>query len=97
MKREKIELTEEELEYFDFTGGYIWELRNEIYEFVEKIRTDQSSDGPSWDIVVIRKSDGKYFKWNCWDAGEHNGYIMEDGENCIEEVFPETTTTITYK
>jgi len=97
MKKEKIKLSEEELEDFDFTGGSVWELRDETYNFVEKIRTDQHSDGPSWDIVVKRKSDGKLFKWNCWDAGDHNGYIMQGGDNYMEEVFPETITKTIYK
>jgi hypothetical protein len=101
MKREKIYLTEEELEDFEFaTSGHEgdqWELRGEIYDYVETVRTDQFSDGPSWDIVVKRQSDSKFFKWNCWDAGEHNGYMMESGDNYIEEVFPEIVTKTTYK
>lgn len=101
MEREQIKLSPEELENFDFTGGYegtTWEIRGETYKYVEEIRTDQMSDGPSWDIVVQRESDKKYFKWNCWDAGYHNGYIMSDGEEYqIKEVFPETTTTTIYK
>lgn len=97
MEKEKINLTEKELSKFDFTGGSTWELRGETYDFVEKIRTDQYSDGPSWNIVVKRKSDGKYFKWNCWDAGEHNGYMMESGDNYMEEVFPEIITKTIYK
>ena len=39
MKKEKIVLTEQELEDFDFTGGSQWTLRDEIYDFIEKIRT----------------------------------------------------------
>ena len=97
MEREKIKLTEEELLDFDFTGGSKWELRGEIYDFVEEIRTDKYSDGPSWDIVVKRKSDDKYFKWNCWDAGSHNGYMMESGDNYMEEVFPKIITKTTYE
>ena len=98
LKREKIKLTKEELKDFDFTGGNVWELRGETYKFVEKIRTDKYSDCPSWDIVVKRDSDGKYFKWNCWDAGDHNGYIMSDGDEYqIEEVFPKTITTTIYE
>jgi len=97
MKKEKINLTEEELENFDFTGGRTWNLRGETYDFIEEIRTDKYSDGPSWDIVVKRKSDGKYFKWNCWDAGDHNGYMMESGDNYMEEVFPKIITKATYE
>jgi hypothetical protein len=94
-EREKINLTEEELEDFDFTGGSKWELRGETYNFVERIRTDEFSDGPSWDIVVKRESDGKYFKWNCWDSGR--AYHMESGDNYMEEVYQKINTKITYE
>jgi hypothetical protein len=97
MKKERIELTKEELEDFDFTGGRQWELRGETYDFVEEIRTDKYSDGPSWDIVAQRQADGKFFKWNCWDAGTHNGYIMQHQDNYMEEVFAKRVTTTTYE
>jgi hypothetical protein len=97
MEKERIYLTEEELEDFDFTGGSKWELRGEVYDFIEEIRTDKYSDGPSWDIVVKRQSDGKYFKWNCWDGGYHNGYMMESGDNYMEEVSPKTITKTIYE
>ena len=96
MKREKIKLTPEELENFEFaTTGYEgdkWQLRGETYSYVDTIRTDEMSDGPSWDVVVKRESDGKYFKWNCWDAGDYNGYMMESGDNYMEQVFPKLKT-----
>jgi hypothetical protein len=97
IEKERIHLTEEELEDFDFTGGRQWVLRNEIYLSIEVVRTDEMSDGPSWDIVAQRQSDRKYFKWNCWDAGDHNGYLMESGDNYMEEVFPEVITKTIYK
>ena len=101
MKREKIKLTEEELKLFDFTAGYIgakWEVQGEIYYYTETIRTDVSSDGESWDTIVQRESDNKFFKWNCWDAGSHNGYIMSDrDEYQIQEVFPEVISKTVYK
>jgi len=87
------------MEDFDFTGGYegtTWELRGEVYKYVTKIRTDQYSDGPSWDIVVQRESDDKYFKWNCWDSGMH-GYKMESGKNYMEEVLKKTIAHVTYE
>jgi hypothetical protein len=99
MKREKIYLTDVELEDFDFTWGgkgTQWQLRDERYDYVETIRTDQMSDGPSWDIIVLRKSDNRFFKWNCWDAGDHNGYMMESGDNYMEETFPKTKTITTF-
>ena len=95
--REKIELTSDELNEFDFTGGSEWELRDETYQFVDKIRTDKFSDGPSWDIVVKRDSDDKHFKWNCWDAGDQNGYIMQHGDNYMKEVFKKVVTTVIYE
>ena len=95
MKREKIKLTTAELEDFDFTGGEEWQLRGETYKFVETIRTDEFSDGPSWDTVVRRESDGKFFKWNCWDAGRT--YEMESGNNYMEEVFQKTITKVIYE
>jgi hypothetical protein len=96
MEREVINLTDEEKEDFDFTGGTQWKLRGETYKFVEEINTSQYSDGPSWDIIVERESDGKHFKWNCWDAGYHNGYIMSDGDDDIIEVTPKKITKTIY-
>jgi len=96
MKREKIKLTDEELEDFDFTSTYgSWKLRGEEYTFIEEIRTDEFSDGPSWDTIVQRKSDNKFFKWNCWDSD--NAYYMEDDDNSMEEVFQEIITKTIYK
>lgn len=97
IKKERITLTKEELEDFDFTSeSGTWVLRGEKYNYVETIRTDEFSDGESWDTVVIRESDNKYFKWNCWDAGDHNGYIMEHEENYMEEVFPKIISKTIY-
>ena len=97
MEREIIKLTKEELEHFDFTSeGPLWELRGEVYEYVDLIRTDEYSDGPSWDTIVQRESDKRFFKWNCWDAGHHNGYIMSDEDNTMEEVFEEVITKVIY-
>ncbi len=97
MKREKINLSEEELEDFDFTSDSgAWLLRDETYKFVETIRTDEFSDGESWDTIVRRESDGKFFKWNCWEGGS-DGYQMESGDNYMEEVFPKTITKVIYE
>lgn len=95
MEREKINLTKDELEDFDITGGKKWKMRGETYTHVETIRTDDYSDGESWDTVVKRKSDKKFFKWNCWESG--HGYVMESGDNYMEEVFPTLITKIIYK
>ena len=93
--RERICLTDEELEDFDFTGGSEWELRDEIYKFVEEIRTDKFSDGPSWDIVVKRDSDDKFFKWHCWESSRD--YVMSGGRNYMEEVFLKVITKVIYE
>jgi hypothetical protein len=91
MNREVIKLTDEEMEDFDFTGGRQWELRGETYKFITEIRTDAMSDGPSWDIVVQRESDNKYFKWNVWEHPRE--YYMESGDNYMTEAFQEKTIT----
>ena len=94
MKKETIYLTEEELEDFDFTGGNKWELRGEIYNFVEQIDIPNGDDGEIWEIVVQRKSDDKYFKWDCWRTSYE--YYMSDGDNYMEEVFPKTVNKVVY-
>lgn len=73
--------------------GNSYKIDNETYTSVDKINTSEFSDGESWDYIVQRKSDGKYFKFNVWDAGEYNGYLFED--KGLEQVFQ--TTKITYK
>jgi hypothetical protein len=96
MEKEKIYLTEEELNDFGFTRTFgEWLLRGEKYTYEDEIRTDQYSDGESWDTVVKRESDGKFFKWGCWDAGSE--FVMEHGDNCMVEVFPKTITTVIYE
>lgn len=98
-EREEIKLTEEELEDFDVTAGCIsgqqWIVRDETYNHVETIRTDEFSDGESWDTIVKRHSDGKFFKWHCWESS--HGYVMEDGKNKMVEVFPKTITKTIYE
>ena len=63
------------------------------------VRTDEFTNGPSWDVIVIRQSDNKYFKWNCWDTSSNYnlGFLMENGYNYMTEVFPKTKTIITYE
>jgi hypothetical protein len=73
--------------------GASYKLDNETYTSVEKINTSEFSDGESWDYVVQRKSDGLYFKFNVWDAGEYNGYLFQD--EGLKQVFQ--VTKITYK
>jgi hypothetical protein len=90
MIKEIIKLTDEEIEgyQFDFTDTTgPWTLRDEEYHFIEEINTSKYSDGPSWETIVQRKSDGKYFKWSCWESSRD--YIMSNGDNTLEEVFLE--------
>lgn len=93
MKKEKINLTENQLRDL-WNGVYYkgrpYELKGEIYEQVDTVNTSDYSDGPSWDYIIQRKSDNKFFKFNVWDAGDHNGYIF--GDKYIKEVFPKTIT-----
>ncbi len=76
--------------YFE---GSSYEINGEIYTHIDKINTSDHSDGPSWDYIIQRKSDGLYFKFNVWDAGEYNGYLCQD--EGLKQVFQ--TTKITYK
>lgn len=93
-EREKIELTQDQLMEL-WNGVYHksneYELKGEMYRQVLKINTSDMSDGPSWDYIIKRKSDDKFFKFNIWDAGEYNGYIFED--EYIIEVFEKQTVT----
>jgi hypothetical protein len=93
--RDRVNLTEEEMYDFDFSGGLTWHLRGEEYTYLETVRTDQFSDGESWDTIVQRKSDDKYFKWGYWEGG-YDGPQMENGENAIIEVFLEQVVKNIY-
>jgi hypothetical protein len=98
MEKEIINLDHDKLmELWDnvYYKGASHELNGETYTHITKITTSEYSDGDSWDYILQRKSDGKYFKFNIWDAGEHNGYIFED--KFLEEVLPKTVTTTTYE
>ena len=63
----------------------------ETYTSIDKINTSEYSDGPSWDYIVERKSDGLFFKFNVWESSK--GYEFED--EGLEQVFQ--TTKITYE
>lgn len=98
MEKERIliELTEQEqLELWDavYYMGNSHEINGETYTSVDQINTSDYSDGPSWDYIVQRKSDGLFFKFNVWDAGGYNGYLCQD--EGLEQVFQ--VTKITYE
>ena len=93
-EREKIYSTEEQLKEFWndlYHEGSSAILNGESYKHIKTINTSDKSDGESWDYIVQRESDGKIFKFNVWDAGEHNGYLIQD--EYLIEVFekPEIT------
>jgi hypothetical protein len=97
-EREIVESTQEELlDLWNkiYWKGYSGELYSETYTHVDKIDTSRTSDGRSWDYILQRKSDGKYFKFNVWNAGEYNGYVIE--EEFLEEVFPVEENKVVYK
>ena len=98
MKQERVLIKmsgEKQLELWD--GIYFkdssYEMDGETYTHIDRINTSKYSDGESWDYIVQRKSDGLYFKFNVWDAGEHNGYLCED--KGLKQVFQ--ITKITYE
>lgn len=98
MEKERIliELTEQEqLELWNavYYMGKSHKINGETYTSVAKINTSDYSDGPSWDYIVQRKSDGLFFKFNVWNAGEYNGYLCQD--EGLEQVFQ--VTKITYE
>lgn len=93
IQREKINFDYETIREL-WNGVY---FKGEIYKQIEKINTSEYSDGESWDYIIQRNSDGKYFTFHVWDAGEHNGYIFSDETNSLTEVFPKTITKIIYE
>lgn len=97
LERVIIPLTHEEL--MDLWNGVYfkdssYDFNGETYKQVEKINTSEFSDGDSWDYIIRRESDNRFFKFNVWDAGTHNGYVFEN--KYIEEVFPEIVTITKY-
>jgi len=100
MTREKINFNDETMH--DLLSGVYHKgnsvvIMGETYTHVDIINTSEFSDGESHDYIVKRKSDKKYFKFNVWDAGYHNGIIFSDGDDSLTEVFPKTITKTTYK
>ena len=97
-EREVVKSTQEDL--LDLWNGVYnegdsHELYGETYTHIQQINTSDKSDGPSWDYIVQRKSDGKYFKFHVWDAGYHNGYLIQ--REYLEEVFPVEEIKVVYK
>lgn len=100
MSKEKerilIEMTsEEQLELWDgvYYMGNSYEINGETYTSVDKINTSDYSDGPSWNYIVRRESDGLYFKFHIWEAGGNNGYLCQ-GKG-LKQVFE--ITKVTYE
>jgi hypothetical protein len=97
-EREVVRSTQEEL--LDLWNGLYHkgssdELYGETYTHIEEIDTSRYSDGPSWDYILQRKSDGKYFKLHVWDAGDHNGFLIQ--REYLQEVFPVEEIKVSYK
>lgn len=95
-EREVVKSTQEEL--LDLWNGLYHkgssdELYGETYTHIEEIDTSRYSDGPSWDYILQRKSDGKYFKLHVWES--INGCIIQN--EYLEEVFPVEENKVIYK
>lgn len=92
--REKIDATQEEILEL-WNGVYHpndeYEFKGQTYIHMKTASASDYPDGDSWDFIIKRKSDGKYFKFNVWNAGEHNGYVVED--EYLIEVFEKQTIT----
>lgn len=87
--RERYNLDEEL--WGDFTSSGPWEYNGETYEFVEDYPS-RDCDGECHNVVVKRKSDGKYFQFE-WQYDGGNYYF----ENELTEVFPKTITRTIYE
>jgi hypothetical protein len=102
MEKEIIQLEYDEmLEFWNeiYHPNTTTELRGETYKHIKKINTSDKSDGESHDYIVERLSDGKFFKFNVWDAGYNNGYIFSDGDpnNTLHEVIKKEVKTNKYE
>jgi hypothetical protein len=100
MERETIDFNQEQMH--ELWNGVYWEdkefeFEGDAYTQVDNINTSDSSDGESHDYIIKRKSDGKHFKFNAWDAGYSNGWIFSDGDKFpLVEVIPQETVTIEW-
>lgn len=94
-KREIIKSTQDDLLEFwhniyyegssaEFTDG-------EIYTHIKRINNSDKCDGECWYYIIQRKSDGKFFRFHVWNAGENNGYLIQN--EYLEEVFQKQTLT----
>ena len=92
-KREFIKVTGDE--FGDFTGFGPWEINGEVFEKIAETNTSHLSDGESWEVIIQRQSDKKFFKFDWWDAGRE--FVFCDGSDGIEEVFPKIITTTIYE
>ena len=86
MKREKIKLPKETDKFhFDFTSNEDFELKGEIYEFVEDYPS-RLSDGEDHNYVFKRKSDDKLFRYFWWYHHSSGDYVFEEREMVEVEV-----------
>ena len=95
MEREVVKVSGDD--FGDFTSNGPWYVNGETYTLVKQINNTPHCDGECWEVIVKRESDQKYFKFDWWDAGYHNGYIFCDGSDGLTEVFPKQVITVTYE
>jgi len=86
---------EQQLELWNglYHQGSSYTIDGETYTHIMRINTSDFSDGDSWDYIVQRASDELFFKFNVWDAGDHNGYLCED--EGLQQVFK--ILTVSYE
>ena len=82
MEKEKFNVPKEEIE--DFTGNGPWEIKGEVYKYVDEFITH--GDGEWTAVIVQRQSDKKYFRFD-WGY-YHDNYHYEEG---WKEVKPRKT------
>ena len=89
MERETFNVPQDEID--DFTGEGSWEINDDLYTWVETIRT--AGDGEWFDVITKREGDGTYFRFS-WGISWSQTYRY--GEEW-KEVFPKTITKTIYE
>lgn len=88
-EREMFKVSKDEID--DFTGYGPWEINDEFYEFVEDYPS-RDCDGECHNVVVQRKSDGKYFEYSWFYSYFKNYYYNPEWK----EVFRKELITVEW-
>ena len=90
MVREIVELKESDL--VNFIGNGPWVFGGETYNFIEDVINDYKFDFETWEVIVMRSSDSKYFKFNLSKLDLDKSYYYNKNKTYIKEVFKKRKT-----